>query len=162
MTTLDFTPLFRSTIGFDHLADLMGAAMADTGKPATYPPYDVEVIGDDHYQITMAVSGFGRDELTIDLHDRTLTVTGRKQKEEREHHYLHHGIARRDFAQKFQLADYVKVTGANMADGLLTITLERELPETMKPRTIEIKAGTPELEEKGGKLKKLLSRESAA
>ncbi|MFQ5508263.1 MAG: Hsp20 family protein [Leptospirillia bacterium] len=162
MPTLDFTPLFRSTIGFDRLAGLMDSAMADAGQSPGYPPYDVEVIGDDHYQITMAVAGFTREELSIDVHDRSLTVTGKKPEEKGEHKYLHRGIARRGFVQKFQLADYVKVTGAGLADGLLTVTLERELPETMKPRTIEIGAGPPEIEDQDKKTKVLTSREAAA
>lgn len=141
MNTLDFTPLFRSTIGFDRLARLLDTAMTEPVRSNSYPPYDVEAVGEDDYRITMAVAGFSRDEIDIQVQDRTLTVSGRKAAEEGEHRYLHRGIARRGFVQKFQLADHVKVTGADLADGMLTIDLEREVPEAMRPRTIEIGTG---------------------
>ncbi len=139
MTTFDLTPLYRTAIGFDRLADLLsGAAQTDNG----YPPYNIEAVDDNHYRITMAVAGFGRDEIDIVSQQETLTVSGRKADEEKtERRYLHRGIATRGFERRFQLADYVRVIGANMENGLLHIDLAREIPEALKPRRIEIGSG---------------------
>lgn len=143
MTRYDLSPLFRSTVGFDRFARLLDS-LPDTLETAhSYPPYNIEADGEDRYRISMAVAGFKEDMLTIEVADNLLTVTGTSPQSENETRYLHHGIAGRNFVSKFNLADHVKVTGANMADGMLTIDLKREVPEEMKPRTIEIKKSEP-------------------
>ncbi|MEJ2575357.1 MAG: Hsp20 family protein [Gammaproteobacteria bacterium] len=137
MTMIDFTPLFRTAIGFDRLADtLEHAYRADAGG---YPPYNIEVRGEDHYRITMAVAGFTEGDLDIEVKQNVLRVSGAKQGEDEERRYLHRGIANRSFERSFQLADYVRVTGAEIKDGLLHVDLVREIPEAMKPRRIEIR-----------------------
>ena len=136
MSRLDLSPLFRSSVGFDHLASLLDAA-SRVEQPA-YPPYNIERVNDDKYRITMAVAGFSQNELDIETEDRLLKVTGVKQGESEERQFLHRGIAARNFERKFQLADHVKVVGAHIEHGLLHIDLEREVPEAMKPRKIEI------------------------
>lgn len=144
MTTFDFSPLFRSTIGFERFQKLMDAALETDQATSGYPPYDIESTGEDAYRITMAVAGFDIQELDVEAHENTLSVSGRKRREGEDRVYLHRGVAGRDFVRRFQLADYVKVAGANLANGLLTIDLARELPEEMKPRRIEIAAGAPQ------------------
>ena len=136
MRTYDVAPLYRSTVGFDRLFDLL--AQADRVDPtATWPPYNIEKIADDQYRITMAVAGFAPDEIELTQHNTTLLVSGqRKGADERQ--YLHRGIAGRSFRQTFNLADHVKVTGADLANGLLTVELKREVPEALKPRRIVI------------------------
>jgi len=134
----DLTPLYRTGIGFDRMARLMDE-MAKVDAP-TYPPYNIELIGENAYRITMAVAGFSREDLGIEVKEGTLTVTGRKPAEAEEREFLHQGIAARSFERRFQLADHVEVTGADLENGLLHISLKRELPEAMKPRTVEIKA----------------------
>jgi molecular chaperone IbpA len=136
---VDFSPLYRSAIGFDRLAQLFDDAQraADTA----YPPYNIELVSEDKYQITMAVAGFQRSELDIEVERDTLKITGRKQKDETKRTFLHRGIASRDFEHRFQLADHVKVVGAKMDNGLLHIELVREIPEAMKPRKVSIVAG---------------------
>ncbi|GJD82360.1 Hsp20 family protein [Methylobacterium haplocladii] len=136
MRTYDVAPLYRSTVGFDRLFDLL--AQADRVDPTTtWPPYNIEKIADDQYRITMAVAGFASDEIELTQHSTTLLVSGqRKGADERQ--YLHRGIAGRSFRQTFNLADHVKVTGANLANGLLTVELKREVPEALKPRRIAI------------------------
>lgn len=140
MTHFDFSPLYRSTVGFDRLARLVDAALTEPARTPSWPPYDIEATGDDRYRITMAVAGFSRDDLKLEVREQVLTVTAERPAEEGRE-YLHRGIARRGFSQTFRLADHVKVVGADMENGLLTIDLARELPEAMKPRTIEIGAG---------------------
>lgn len=138
MTNIDFSPLFRTMIGFDRLADAMeSASRADAGG---YPPYNIEVTGEDRYRITMAVAGFREGELDVQVRDNILTVKGQKKDEESSRKYLHRGIATRGFERQFQLADYVRVAGAELRDGLLNIELVREVPEAMKPRRIEIRS----------------------
>jgi molecular chaperone IbpA len=133
----DFSPLYRSAIGFDRLAQMMDeAARADT-QPA-YPPYNIESVSDDQYRITMAVAGFQESELEIEVEQGSLKVVGRKQRDEGPRSFLHRGIAARDFEQRFQLAEHVKVTGAVLKDGLLNVELTREVPEAMKPRRVSI------------------------
>ncbi len=140
MTTFDLTPLYRSAIGFDRLADLLTSAArsdANTG----YPPYNIEALGEDQYRITMAVAGFTEDDLNIETERNTLTVSGRhaeKDDDEAAPQYLYRGIATRAFERRFQLADHVEVRHAHLENGLLHIELKRELPEQMKPRTISI------------------------
>lgn len=137
MTNFDFTPLFRTAIGFDRLADtLEHARRADAGG---YPPYNIELTGEDEYRISMAVAGFSSAELTIEVKQNLLTVTGRKQEESDKHQFLHRGIATRNFERAYQLADYVRVSNAELKDGLLHVDLVREIPEAMKPRQIEIR-----------------------
>ncbi|WP_440053702.1 Hsp20 family protein [Pseudoalteromonas sp. T1lg65] len=142
MRTVDLSPLYRSFIGFDHLASLMDAA-ARTDKQPSYPPYNIEALDKDKYQITMAVAGFSEQELTLESENNTLTVKGQKQdKEEKsERKFIHQGIAERNFERKFQLGDHVKVIGAELEHGLLVIDLQREIPEALKPRKIEIGSG---------------------
>jgi molecular chaperone IbpA len=139
MRTLDFSPLYRSVVGFDRLADLLDAASAESATG--YPPYNIERTGDHEYRIEIAVAGFKRDELSIDLKESVLIVQGRKAANDVERRFVHRGLAERNFERRFQLAEYVVVTDAQLADGLLAISLKRELPEALKPRKIEIGAG---------------------
>ena len=140
-TAYDFSPLYRSMIGVDRMADLVQSAMRSEGD-AGFPPYDVEKSGDDGYRITLAAAGFNPDELEITALPNLLVVTGRKARaaEEGERTYLHRGIAGRNFERKFELADYVVVKSASFDNGLLSIDLAREIPEALKPRRIEIGA----------------------
>ena len=134
----DFSPLYRSTVGFDRLAQLLDNA--GSFEVPTYPPYNIERVSDDEYRVTMAVAGFGRDDITIEVKQNTLTVSGKKaDKTEQKGEFLHQGIAQRAFERRFQLADFVQVEGAELDHGLLHIALKREIPEAMKPRTIAIK-----------------------
>jgi len=136
-TVLDFSPLHRSSIGFERVFDLLEAAQA---QPAdNWPPFDTIKLSDDRYRITMAVAGFKRDELDISTQENMLIIKG-ERKSDAEGEYLHRGIAYRPFVRRFELAEHVQVKGAQLADGLLTIALEREVPEAMKPRRIEIGA----------------------
>jgi len=137
MRTVDFTPLYRSVVGFDRLANLIEAASKTEG-PTGYPPYNIESVGENAYRIEIAVAGFKTDELDIQVKENLLTVTGSKAANDEPRQYLHHGLAARNFERRFQLADYVVVTDANLSDGLLSIALKRELPEALKPRKIEI------------------------
>lgn len=138
-TSTDFSPLYRSFIGFDHLAGMIDkASRAD--KQSTYPPYNVELLAEDQYRITMAIAGFADEELEIESKQNTLVVTGTKTSDTKnsDRKFLHQGIAERNFERKFQLGDHVKVIGAFMENGLLNIDLEREIPEALKPRKIAI------------------------
>ncbi len=138
MRTIDLSPLYRSAVGFDRLAALLDAA-SKAEAPSGYPPYNIETTGDDTYRIEVAVAGFRPDELGVDVKENVLTLSGRKAANTEEgKRYLHRGLAERNFERRFQLADYVVVTSADLADGLLSISLKRELPESMKPRRIEI------------------------
>lgn len=141
MRTLDFSPLFRSTVGFDHLARVMDS-LAGEQAPA-YPPYNIEKLGEDSYRITMAVAGFRPEEVDIITQENKLVITGRvlkDAKEAEERTFLHRGIAERQFERQFSLADHIKVVSASLENGLLHVDLVREVPEAMKPRKIEIKA----------------------
>jgi molecular chaperone IbpA len=136
MRTYDITPLWRSTIGFDRLFDLVDAAQHDAGDD-NYPPYNVERLSDDRYQISLALAGFSPDEIAITAEQNLLTLEGRKiDKGQRE--FLYRGIASRPFKRQFNLADFVQVKGAQFDNGLLQIELVREIPEAMKPRRIPI------------------------
>lgn len=135
MRSIDFSPLYRSAIGFDRLANLIESA-ASNGN-AGYPPYNIEQLSDNDYRISMAVAGFTQEELELSFQENLLTVKGNKQADT-ERHYLYQGIAERGFERRFQLADYVRVKGADLKNGLLHIDLAREVPEAMKPRKIEI------------------------
>jgi molecular chaperone IbpA len=137
-TTFDLTPLYRSAIGFDRLANLL-EQRADS-QPS-YPPYNIELVSEDKYRIVMAIAGFDRSEVEIVTERDSLVVTGKKQKEDTQRTFLHRGIAARDFEQRFQLANHVKVTTASFDNGMLTIELVREVPEALKPRRIVIDGG---------------------
>ncbi|KOO04911.1 Hsp20 family protein [Vibrio nereis] len=136
MRTVDFTPLYRNAIGFDRLFNMM-EANSTKNNSGGYPPYNIEQKDDNHYRITMAVAGFAEDQLDITQNENMLIVKGERSSEEGKN-YVYQGIAERDFERKFQLADYVKVIGASMENGLLHVDLEREIPEAMKPRKIAI------------------------
>ena len=138
---LDFTPLYRSTIGFDRLAQLLDGVATFDNEVASYPPYNIERLGDNEYRITMAVAGFRADEIKLEVKESTLSVRGEKMSEPKEREFLHRGIAQRSFERRFQLADYVEVKGADLKDGLLHVDLVRNLPERMKPRTIPVGSG---------------------
>lgn len=138
-TTFDFSPLFRSTIGFDRMLNALEAA-SRVESIDNWPPYDIAKIGEDDYRITMAVAGFGEEELTLTQEQNMLMVSGQKTGEDNGQ-YLHRSIAGRAFQRRFELADHVKVVGASLVNGLLTIDLKREIPEEMKPRKIEITTG---------------------
>jgi molecular chaperone IbpA len=139
MRTIDLTPLYRSVVGFDRLADLLDAA--STEAATGYPPYNIERTGDNAYRIEIAVAGFKAADLNIEVKENLLTVQGRKAANDEAKRYLHRGLAERSFERRFQLADYVVVQSADLANGLLSIALKRELPEALKPRRIEI--GSP-------------------
>ena len=138
MRTFDFSPLYRATVGFDRVADMMDRVLAADVAQPTYPPYNIEKTDENAYRISVAVAGFGSDELSVELRDGALIVAGRKTEEAGETTYLHRGIATRAFERRFALADHMKVTGASHADGMLHIDLVREVPEALKPRRIEI------------------------
>ena len=142
MRHFDLSPLYRSTVGFDRLAHMIDATMADAGQP-TYPPYDIEKTGEDAYRITVAVAGFSEDELNVEARESQLVISGRKAEEEEtgERSYLHRGIAQRAFERRFQLADHVRPVAARTENGLLHVDLVREVPEALKPRRIEIARG---------------------
>ncbi|MEL4243818.1 Hsp20 family protein [Shewanella xiamenensis] len=137
MRTYDLTPLYRSAIGFDRLAQMAEHAAANNGNSG-YPPYNIELLGENRYRITMAVAGFSMDELEISSEGEKLLVKGNKAESQTERKYLYQGIAERGFERTFQLADYVTVLGASLENGLLNIDLVREIPEALKPRKIEI------------------------
>src|SRR5271167_1133401 len=139
MDRFDFSPLFRSTIGFDRLTRMVGAASRVDNAALSYPPYNIETTGEDAYRLTMAVAGFWPAELDVTVQENTLLVTGKAQKEdENSGGYLHRGIARRTFERRFSLADHMKVVGASLDNGMLSVDVVREVPEAAKPRTIKI------------------------
>ena len=137
MQTLDFAPLYRATVGFDRIADLMDRVLSADGTQPTYPPYNIEKTADDAYRISIAVAGFAPEELAVDVKDGALLVTARRADADSKT-YLHRGIATRAFERRFALADHVRVTGAAHENGMLHIDLVREMPEALKPRRIEI------------------------
>ncbi|MHC3125930.1 heat-shock protein [Brevundimonas sp. GN22] len=149
MRTYDISPLFRTAVGFDRLARQIETA-ARTSQENGWPPYNIETTGEDAYRIELAVAGFAPEELEIEAKENLLTVTGKKapQDETVQRTFLHRGLAERDFERRFQLADYVVVKGAALNHGLLTIELQRELPESLKPRRIEIADGSTLIESK--------------
>lgn len=140
MRTIDFSPLYRSVVGFDRLAALLDAAAAQDSASG-YPPYNIERTDENAYRIEIAVAGFRPEELNIEVKENLLTVQGRKAANDDQRQFLHRGLAERNFERRFQLADYVIVTDARLADGLLSISLKRELPEALKPRRIDITTG---------------------
>jgi len=145
MRTFDLAPLYRSTVGFDRLFSMLDGAGFE--QAPTYPPYNIERTGENAYRISIAVAGFADNELTIETKENTLTVKGEKQeKTENQGEVLYQGIAARAFERRFQLADYVQVSGAQLANGLLHVDLVREIPEAKKPRQIPIGGGKPKAE----------------
>lgn len=141
MRNFDLAPLYRATVGFDQVADLMDRVMASDVTQPTYPPYNIEKTADDAYRISIAVAGFGADDLSVEVKDGALVVSAAKAEDDSDRTYLHRGIATRAFERRFQLADHVRVTGASHADGMLHIDLMREMPEALKPRRIAIASG---------------------
>ena len=147
MDRFDFSPLFRSTIGFDWLTRMVDAATRVDSASLAYPPYNIEKTGEDAYRLTMAVAGFSEDELNITAQENTLLVTGKAKKDQDENRYLHRGIARRAFERRFSLADHIKVVGASLVNGMLHVDLTHEVPEAAKPRKIQIGSGEPQMVE---------------
>src|SRR5262245_28829964 len=145
MRTYDFSPLYRSTVGFDRLFNLLDGSLR--GDETSYPPYNIEVTGEDAYRVTLAVAGFKRDELAIEQRQNTLAVTGKHAGGADTRQFLHRGIANRSFERRIGLADHVKVAGASLENGLLHIDLVREVPEEAKPRRVEIGTGSPKVVE---------------
>ena len=165
MTTFDFSPLYRTSVGFDRLASLMSSATRqDQGN--SYPPYNICITSEDHYRITMAVAGFSENDIAITSEQNRLLVSGNRADEpEEQGEYLHRGIATRPFERRFNLAEHVRVIGAGLENGLLHIDLEREVPEAMKPRTIKIGKSASrilDVEKKAGKEPVLEDKDQAA
>lgn len=152
MRTYDFSPLYRSAVGFDRLVRQLESA-ARSGSDNGWPPYNIETLGENAYRIEIAVAGFTPEELSIEAKENQLTVTGKKiaTDDANAKTYLHRGLAERDFERRFQLADYVVVKSADLANGLLSIDLQRELPEALKPRRIEIGSASPAIDVKSAK-----------
>lgn len=143
MRHVDFSPLYRSTVGFDRLFTMLDSLAQPDNSGQTYPPYNIERTGDDAYRISMAVAGFSQEDISIEAHRNVLTVKGEKTEEQADgREFLHRGIAARAFERRFQLADHVEVEGAELKNGLLHIDLKRNIPEEMKPRRIEISAAS--------------------
>jgi molecular chaperone IbpA len=145
MRNYDLSPLFRSTIGFDRLSRLMDSATRVDESTLSYPPYNIERTGEDTYRISMAVAGFSEAELTITAQENSLVITGKPAKEETERSFLYRGIAGRAFERRFDVADHIRVAGAQLVNGLLHVDLVRQIPEAMKPRTIAINTPSPAL-----------------
>ncbi len=141
MQHFDFAPLYRSTVGFDRLVQLLDSASGHDGAATTYPPYNIERLDENDYRITMAVAGFDKDEIDIEIKEATLRVKGEKAAQTEDREYLHRGIATRSFERRFQLADHVEVSGADMINGMLHIDLVRNVPERLKPRNVKIGDG---------------------
>ena len=141
MRHFDFTPLYRATVGFDQIADMVDRVLTSDVQTSSYPPYNIEKIDKDAYLISVAVAGFSEADLSVEVKENSLIISAGKSDEEKRN-YLHRGIASRSFKQQFQLADHVQVTGANHSDGMLHIELKREVPEALKPRQIPISRGS--------------------
>ncbi|UWR58491.1 Hsp20 family protein [Phaeobacter inhibens] len=149
MRSFDFAPLHRATIGFDQIADLMDRALSSDVAQPSYPPYNIEKTAADAYRISIAVAGFSEADLGVEVKENALVVSAKKSEDDSHRTYLHRGIATRAFERRFTLADHVRVTGASHSDGMLHIDLQREVPEALKPRRIEISTGkAPELDAK--------------
>lgn len=144
MRSYDLSPLYRATVGFDRMADLLDQVMTKDAGPSTYPPYNIEKTDEDAYRISIALAGFSEEELSIEQRETELVVAARKGKDETARTYLHRGIATRAFEKRFQLADHVRVTGAVYENGILHVDLIREVPEALKPRRIEIASAAPQ------------------
>ena len=141
MRPFDFAPLYRSTVGFDRLFQLLDSAGGVESEASTYPPYNIERKSETEYRISMAVAGFAKDEIDIQVKEQSLTIKGEKKADDKDRQFLHRGIATRAFERRFQLADHVEVTGADLQDGLLHVDLVRNVPERMKPRSVQIGNG---------------------
>ena len=150
MRTFDFSPLYRSAVGFDRLMNVLDAAQKN-GAADGYPPYNIEKTSEDSYQITLAVAGFGSADLDVEVRDGQLVIVGKGDSEEQDNQFLHRGIALRAFERRFQLADHVEVKAADLVDGLLKVDLVREIPEAMKPRKIDIRTGGTIIEDQSAK-----------
>jgi len=148
MRTFDLSPLFRSTVGFDRMSQLLDSALRVDEAQLSYPPYNIEKTGEDSYRITMAVAGFGQDDVSIVSQENSVTISGKAQEVPEGVEYLHRGIARRAFQRRFELADHIKVKGAELVNGLLHLELMREVPEEQKPREIKISAAPKSVEAK--------------
>ena len=146
MRSFDFAPLHRSTIGFDQIANLMDRVLANDVAQPSYPPYNIEKLTDDSYRITIAVAGFSESDLSVEVREKSLIVSARKADEDTDKTFLYRGIANRAFERRFHLADHVQVTGAAHADGMLHIELERQVPEALKPRQIQIASNVSAIE----------------
>lgn len=146
---IDLTPLYANTIGFDRFGSLLDAALSADRQSAGYPPYDIELVGENKYAITLAVAGFQDSEIDVQVEKGVLTVRGRKEDAKKDSRYLHRGIATRSFERKFNLADHVEVGNAQLDNGLLKISLIKEIPEAMKPRKIPVGAATPAIQSTG-------------
>lgn len=145
MRSYDLTPLYRATVGFDRMADLLDRVMTQDSAPSTYPPYNIEKTAEAAYRISIAVAGFAEAELSVEQRESELVVSARKAQEDGTRSYLHRGIATRAFEKRFQLADHVRVTGAIHENGMLHVDLLREVPEALKPRQIAITRAAPDL-----------------
>ena len=146
MRTYDFAPLYRSSVGFDQIANMMDRVLSNESSTPSNPPYNIEKTADDAYRISIAVAGFSDADLSVEVREKALIVSARKADEDKTKTFLHRGIATRAFERRFHLADHVQVTGAAHADGMLHIDLERQVPEALKPRQIRIASETPSLE----------------
>ena len=146
MRQFDYAPLYRSSVGFDHLAGLFDSLTNAGNDAPTYPPYNIERLGENSYRISMAVAGFTPSDINVEVEESLLKVTGQKGEEPKSNEFLYRGIAGRNFERRFQLADYVEVKGADIKDGMLHIDLVREVPEKLKPRTVAIGGGKPAVE----------------
>lgn len=140
MRSFDFAPLYRASVGFDQIADLMDRVLTNDVAQPTYPPYNIEKTGEDAWRISIAVAGFSEDELNVEVRENALIVAAKKSAEDGNRSYLHRGIATRAFERRFHLADHVLVTGASHINGMLNIQLERDVPDALKPRRIQIAA----------------------
>lgn len=159
MTNIDLTPLYRSSIGFDRMASLLDSALRSDTSSSGYPPYNIEATGENRYNITIAVAGFDEDDLDIQVERSVLTVRGKKSDDDKDRNYLYQGIAARSFERKFNLAEHVEVVGAELRNGLLNISLVKEIPEAMKPRSIAINNQSSSLEDKRLKRAESLQQE---
>lgn len=152
MRGFDFAPLYRASVGFDQIADMMDRVLTNDVAQPSYPPYNIEKIGEEGWRISIAVAGFAEDELNVEVRENSLIVLAKKAREDGEKTYLHRGIATRAFERRFHLADHVRVVGASHANGMLNIDLQREVPEALKPRRIEIASnGTVDVKAVGKK-----------
>jgi len=141
MRNFDLAPLYRASVGFDQIADLMDRVLTNDVAQPTYPPYNIEKIADDSWRISIAVAGFSENDLSVEVRENALIISAKRATEEGKHTYLHRGIATRAFERRFHLAEHVHVTGASHVDGMLNIDLTREVPEALKPRRVEIASG---------------------
>lgn len=143
---IDLTPLYANTVGFDRFGSLLDAALSSDRQSAGYPPYDIELVGENKYSITLAVAGFMDGEVDVQVEKGVLTISGKKEDPRKDSRYLHRGIATRSFERKFNLADHVEVVNAQLDNGLLKVSLVKEIPEAMKPRKIPVGSSTGAIE----------------